>query len=164
MLKILNVQTDIRIESKSLTPYATLPADLPPDCTSLIACVMATYVCHFHTQSLPFSKTDFLLPQTLRDYLLKMIIKERSKLLIEVKRVKVLCSTMQQLCRVSTMFVSVQLSKGKTNRIVDSNTSINQVEVPGFICAGVCECELHWWQVCWSCCCCLAYQLQLCIF
>jgi hypothetical protein len=68
---------------------------------------MATYVCHFHTQSLPFSKTDFLLPQPMRDYLLKMIIKERSKLLIEVKRVKVLWSTMQQLCRVSTMLVSV---------------------------------------------------------
>jgi hypothetical protein len=55
MLKILDVQKDISIESKSLTAYATLPADLPPDCTSLIACVMATYVCHFHTQSLPFS-------------------------------------------------------------------------------------------------------------
>jgi hypothetical protein len=164
MLKILDVQTDIRIESKSLTAYATLPAALPPDCTSLIACVMATYVCHFHTQSLPFSKTDFHLPQTLRDYLLKIIIKERSKLLIEVKTVKVLWSTMQQLCRVSTMFVSVQLSKGETNRIVDSNTSINQVEVPRGIGGGVCEFEMHWWKICGSCRCCLTYQLQGCIF
>jgi hypothetical protein len=43
----LHVQTDIRIESKSLIGYVTLPADLPPDCTFL------KLLCHCHI-FLPF--------------------------------------------------------------------------------------------------------------
>ncbi len=36
---------------ESLTVNVTLPAALPPDCTSLIAWVIATYVCHnFHAK------------------------------------------------------------------------------------------------------------------
>jgi len=70
--EILHVQTDIRIESKLLIGYVTLPADLPPDCTVL------KLLCHCHI-FLPFPNKNpsayfSFLPQMLKDFLLQMII------------------------------------------------------------------------------------------
>ncbi len=36
------------LSKEFLTVYSTLPAARPPACSSLIACVIATYVCHSH--------------------------------------------------------------------------------------------------------------------
>ncbi len=39
-----------------VTTYLILPMDLPPGCMYLIACMIAIYVCHFHTIILSLSK------------------------------------------------------------------------------------------------------------
>ncbi len=70
--EILHVQTDIRIVSKSLIGYVTLPADLPPDCTFL------KLLCHCHI-FLPFPNKNpsayfSFLPQMFKNFLLQLII------------------------------------------------------------------------------------------